>query len=140
MRGLGAAVPTQKRNKRWSEALKKREMNKFKKILEAQRDELMGNAQKTLSGDIHLDPDDFPDEIDAASSEMNLAFQGRLRERERGLIGKIEQALQKIEEGVFGECESCGEQISLKRIEARPVAELCIDCKGEQEALERRNA
>ena len=59
-------------------------MAKFKTILESQRDELMGNAQKTLSGDIHLDPDDFPDEIDAASSEMNLAFQGRLRERERG--------------------------------------------------------
>jgi DnaK suppressor protein len=127
-------------NPGWSEALKKRDMNKFKKALEAQREELLGNAQKTLSGDIHLDPDDFPDEIDVASSEMNLAFQGRLRERERGLINKIEQALQKITDGVYGECESCGEQISVKRIEARPVAELCIDCKAEQEALERRNA
>jgi DnaK suppressor protein len=112
-------------------------MLKFKKILEAQRDELLGNAQKTITGEIHLDPDDFPDEIDAASSEMNLAFQGRLRERERGLIAKIMQALRKIEEGVYGECESCGEEISLKRIEARPVAELCIDCKAEQEKLER---
>ena len=120
--------------------MKKRDMNKFKKVLEAQRDELMGNAQKTLSGEIHVDPDDFPDEIDVASSEMNLAFQGRLRERELGLINKIEQALQKIEDGVFGECESCGEPISLKRVEARPVAKLCIDCKAEQEALERRNA
>ncbi len=120
--------------------MKKRDINRFQKILELQRNELLGNAQKTLSGDIHLDPDDFPDEIDAASSEMNLAFQGRLRERERGLIGKIEQALLKIKDGVYGECESCGEQIGLKRIEARPVAELCIDCKGEQEELERRNA
>jgi DnaK suppressor protein len=115
-------------------------MMRFKKILEAQREELLGNAQKTITGDIHLDPDDFPDEIDAASSEMTLAFQGRLRERERGLIAKIDQALRKIEEGVYGECEACGEEISLKRIEARPVAELCIDCKAEQEALERRNA
>lgn len=123
-----------------SKTLKKRDMMKFKKILEAQRDELLGNAQKTITGEIHLDPDDFPDEIDAASSEMNLAFQGRLRERERGLINKIQQALRKIEEGVYGECEACGEEISLKRIEARPVAELCIDCKAEQEALERRNA
>ncbi len=120
--------------------MKKRDRDKFKKMLEEQRDELMGNAQKTLSGDIHLDPDDFPDEIDAASSEMNLAFQGRLRERERGLISKIEQALKKIEDGIYGECESCGEQIGTKRIEARPVAELCIDCKAEHEALERRNA
>ena len=115
-------------------------MNKFKKVLEAQREELLENAQKTLSGEIHLDPDDFPDEIDVASSEMNLAFQGKLRERERGLINKIEQALRKIEDGVFGECDSCGEHISPKRIQARPVAELCIDCKAEQEALERRDA
>ena len=120
--------------------MKKRDQQKFKKVLLEQREDLLQNARRTLSGDIHLDPDDFPDEIDAASSEMNLAFQGRLRERERGLIGKIEQALQKIKDGVYGECESCGEQISPKRIEARPVAELCIDCKGEQEALERRNA
>ncbi len=115
-------------------------MGKFKKVLLQQKEDLLQNARQTLSGDIHLDPDDFPDEIDTASSEMNLAFQGRLRERERGLISKINQALDKIEDGVYGECESCGEQISLKRIQARPVAELCIDCKAEQEQLERRNA
>ncbi len=120
------------------DALKKRDAIRFKKILEQQRDELLDNTKKTLSGDIHLDPDDFPDEIDTASSEMNLAFQGRLRERERGLLAKILQALQKIEDGVYGECESCGEAIGLKRIKARPVAELCIDCKSEQEQLERR--
>jgi len=114
-------------------------MTRFKKILLEQRDELLLNARKTMDGDIHLDPDDFPDEIDSASSEMNLAFQGRLRERESGLLGKINQALGKIEDGVYGECESCGEQISLKRIQARPVAELCIECKSEQEQLERRN-
>ena len=122
------------------EALKKRDMQKFKKLLVKQKGDLLEAAKRTLSGDIHLDPDDFPDEIDTASSEMNLAFQGRLRERERGLINKIDQALSKIDDGVYGECESCGEQISVKRIEARPVAELCIDCKSEQEALERRNS
>lgn len=118
--------------------MKKRDMNKFKKILEEQRDELLANTRRTLAGDIHLDPDDFPDEIDTASSEQNLAFQGRLRERERGLLSKIMQALQKIEDGIYGECEACGEAIGLKRIQARPVAELCIDCKSEQEQLERR--
>jgi DnaK suppressor protein len=119
--------------------LKKRDMQKFKKTLLEQRDEILSSAKMVLSGDIHLDPDDFPDEIDTASSEMNLAFQGRLREREHGLLGKINQALGKIEEGVYGECESCGEQISLKRIQSRPVAELCIDCKSEQEQMERRD-
>ena len=63
-----------------------------------------------------------------------------LRERERGLLSKINQALDKIAQGIYGECESCGEQISLKRIKARPVAKLCIDCKSEQEQIERRNA
>lgn len=119
--------------------MKKREMQKFQKTLEEQRDEILVNARKTLSGEIHLDPDDFPDEIDTASSEMNLAFQGRLRERERGLLGKINWALERIEQGIFGECESCGEDISTKRIKARPMAQLCIDCKAEQEQQERRN-
>ena len=118
--------------------MNKRDTAKFRKILLGQRDELLRSAKKTLSGDIHLDPDDFSDEIDTASSEMNLAFQGRLRERERGLLSKINEALDKIEEGVFGECEACGEDIGVKRMTARPMAQLCIDCKDEQEKLERR--
>jgi DnaK suppressor protein len=117
--------------------LRKRDLDKFRKLLVEQREQLLGNARKAVSGDIHLDPDDFPDEIDTASSEMNLAFMGRLRERERGLLAKIDGALQKMEDGVYGECEACGEEIGLKRLEARPVAELCIDCKAEQEKLER---
>ena len=117
--------------------MRKRDLDKFRKVLLEQRDELAGKAKRAVSGDIHLDPDDFPDEIDTASSEVGLAFIGRLRERERGLLAKIEQALQKIEQGVYGECESCGEEIGLKRLEARPVAELCIDCKAEQEKQER---
>ena len=120
--------------------MRKRDLDKFKKILVEQREQLVGNAKKAVSGDIHLDPDDFPDEIDTASSEVNLAFQGRLRERERGLLAKIEEALQKIEQGVYGECENCGEEIGLKRLEARPVAELCIECKSEQERMERHQA
>ncbi len=120
--------------------MKKRDMQKFKKLLVQQREDLFGNAKRTLTGDIHLDPDDFPDEIDTASSEQNLAFMGRLRERERGLINKINEALDKIDQGVFGKCVSCGEDIGLKRMQARPMAQLCIDCKSEQEQLERRNS
>ena len=115
--------------------MNKREVTKFRKLLLEQREELLRSAKKTLSGDIHLDPDDFSDEIDTASSEMNLAFQGRLRERERGLLSKINEALDKIDDGVFGECEACGEDIGAKRMLARPMAQLCIDCKDEQEKL-----
>ncbi len=118
--------------------MNKRDMSKFKKLLTEQRDDLLGNARRAISGDIHVDPDDFPDEMDAASSEVNLQFTGRLREREQGLLSKIEAALEKIEDGSFGECRVCGEAIGTKRLKARPVAELCIECKSEQEQIERR--
>ncbi len=118
--------------------MNKRDLQKFKKRLASQRDEILGNARRSLSGDIHVYPDDFPDEMDTASSEVNLQFTGRLREREQGLLSKIDAALEKIEEGSYGECVSCGEEIGVARLKARPVAELCIECKGEQEKIERR--
>jgi len=120
--------------------LKKRDMLRCEKILHEQRDELLASVTKgSKSGEVHLDPDDFPDEMDSAAAESALSFQGRLRERERMLLGKINEALDKIEAGEFGECENCGEDIGLKRLLARPVAVLCIDCKSEQERLERRD-
>jgi DnaK suppressor protein len=118
--------------------LNKRDLQKFKKLLHEQRDEILGNARRALSGDIHVDPDDFPDEMDTASSEVNLQFTGRLREREQGLLSKIDAALEKIDAGEYGECRICGEDIGVKRLRARPVAELCIECKSEQEKIERR--
>ena len=118
--------------------MKKRDIQKLRKLLVEHRNQLVGNTKKALSGDIHVDPDDFPDEMDSASSEVNLQFTGRLREREQGLLAKIDAALEKIEQGEYGACVSCGEEIGVKRLQARPVAELCIDCKSEQEKLERR--
>ena len=118
--------------------MNKRDLQKFKKLLQEQREEILGNARRALSGDIHVDPDDFPDEIDTASSEVNLQFTGRLREREQGLLSKIDAALEKIDAGEYGECRICGEDIGVKRLRARPVAELCIECKSEQEKIERR--
>jgi DnaK suppressor protein len=118
--------------------LNKRDLERFKKLLLEQREQLQGNQRKALGGDIHLDPDDFPDEIDTASSEINLQFTGRLREREQGLLSKVDTALRKIADGEYGECVNCGEDIGVKRLRARPVAELCIDCKSEQEKLATR--
>jgi len=118
--------------------LNKRELQRFRKLLMDQRDLILGNAKRALSGDIHVDPDDFPDEMDIASSEVTLQFAGRLREREQGLLAKIDQALAKIDRGEYGDCVMCGEAIGLARLKARPVAELCIECKSEQEKLERR--
>lgn len=117
--------------------MRKTELVRFKKVLDEMRDGLAENAQRAVSGDMQLDPDDFPDEIDSASSDASLAFIGRLRERERVLLQKIDQALGRIEEGEYGRCVLCEEEIGLKRLRARPVATLCIDCKSQQEKLER---
>ena len=117
--------------------MRKTELRKFKKVLNEMRDGLAKNAQRAVSGDMQLDPDDFPDEIDSASSDASLAFIGRLRERERVLLQKIDQALVRIEEGEYGRCTLCEEEIGIKRLQARPVATLCIDCKSQQEKLER---
>jgi len=117
--------------------VRKSDQKKFVAQLEAERDKLLANARRAMTGDIHLDPDDFPDEIDGAASESSLAFIGRLRERERMLIQKIDAALQRIKAGGYGTCLSCGEDIGLQRLKARPVATLCIDCKSQQEKLER---
>ena len=117
--------------------MRKSEQQRFGKILDGMKKELLDNAKRAIAGDIHLDPDDFPDEIDSASSESELAFIGRLRERERALIQKIDHSIQKIENGTYGICVMCEEDIGIERLKARPVADLCIDCKSQQERLER---
>ena len=86
--------------------MNKRELQRFRKLLMDQRDLILGNAKRALSGDIHVDPDDFPDEMDIASSEVTLQFAGRLREREQGLLAKIDQALAKIDRGEYGDCDT----------------------------------
>ena len=78
------------------------------------------------------------DALDLAVSESNRDFSLRLADRERRLMGKIRHALGRIQEGEYGVCESCGAPITYKRLLARPVATLCIDCKTEAEQLERR--
>ena len=116
--------------------MRKSDQKKFIKPLNETSEKLIANAKRAVTGDVHLDPDDFADEIDSASSESGVAFVGRLRERERVLLQKIDASLAKIEAGTFGKCISCGEDIGLKRLRARPVADLCIDCKSEQEKRE----
>ena len=80
----------------------------------------------------------MPDEIDFASFESNQSLIFRLRDREKFLLKKIDKALHKIDTGEFGICEECGEDIPIKRLEARPVTTMCVRCKEEQERLEKR--
>jgi DnaK suppressor protein len=119
-------------------AMRKRDLERCRKILLEQRERILGNVDRVLTGELDLDRDDFPDEMDMALAESSLSFTGQIRERERRLLNKIEKSLEKIEQGSYGECESCGNEIGVGRLRARPVASLCIDCKDEQERLERQ--
>ena len=123
-------------SERWR--VRKTHLERFREILLEQKRQIVAHAQRMLAGEVHVDSDDFPDEIDIAVSESSLSFTGRMREREFALLAKIEKSLERIERGGYGECESCGEEIGLKRLRARPVADRCIDCKDEQERLEQR--
>ena len=118
----------------------KNELKRFKELLVTERNNLIKKANKTLTEEATLDVNELPDEIDQASAEYNQSFIFRLRDREKYYLSKIDRALKKIEDGDFGVCESCGEDISAKRIEARPVTTLCIRCKEEQEMEERSYA
>jgi DnaK suppressor protein len=118
-------------------ALKKKELKRFREILEEKKEEILRNAKKTLNEDMTLDVDDLPDEMDLASSEYLQSFQFRLRGREKTFLKKIDHAIAKIEAGTFGICEECEEPISMKRLEARPETTLCIRCKEDQERNEK---
>ena len=118
--------------------MKKSDVQRCRTILLEQRERILDNVDRALFGELDLDPDDSPDEIDTAAAESSVSFIGRLRERERRLLNKIDQTLEKIERGTYGQCERCGEEIGVERLLARPVASLCISCKDEQERLERQ--
>ncbi len=117
--------------------MNKKETTKFKKLLLERKSALLNTITDTKEQGLGFSSEDLADEIDLASSEADQSMNLRLRDRERILLKKIERTLQKIEEGEFGICERCGEEISTKRLEARPVTDLCIRCKEEQERLEK---
>lgn len=112
--------------------LNKKKQTFFRALLNERLEELLVEANRTLSG-MTDQGDNFPDPTDRATMESDRNFTLRIRDRERKLIGKIKEALERLEEGSFGICERCGEEISVKRLEARPVTTLCIDCKKVQE-------
>ena len=114
---------------------KKRE-NYFKKLLTKRLDDLLVEANKTVTG-MTDQGENFPDPTDRATLESDRNFTLRIRDRERKLIAKITNALDRIDNGTFGICEECGEDISDKRLKARPVTTLCINCKKKQENQEK---
>jgi len=111
------------------------ELEKFKRVLESQLHELQSDFGKKYQS---INSTALPDINDQASAESERNFEIRIKDRERKLIGKVQEALKKVAEGTYGICESCGEAIGSKRLMARPVTNLCINCKAEMEADEKR--
>lgn len=115
------------------------QLEHFKKILEAWRTQLREEVDRTVH---HMQDEaaNFPDPVDRAAQEEEFSLELRTRDRERKLIKKIEKTLQLIEEDEFGFCKSCGIEIGIRRLEARPTADLCIECKTLAEIKERQMA
>ena len=119
--------------------MSERQRAHFREILGALRQELSADIERT----VHQMQDDqtvFADPNDRASQESDMALELRNRDRERKLIKKIDETMGRIDGEDFGYCESCGAEIGLKRLEARPTATLCIDCKTLDELRERQVA
>ena len=116
--------------------MKKKDVEFFKELLENKIEDLLSQADNTVSG-MTAPKENFPDPTDRASLESDRNFMLRIRDRESKLIKKIKKALARIETGTFGVCESCGEDISIERLKARPVTTQCIECKTKEEAFEK---
>jgi DnaK suppressor protein len=114
---------------------RKATLTKFRKLFESQRKTLLFN-DKVVREDFSVNADDRFDEIDQAQTDIEQSMRMRLCNREALYLKKVEEALRRIEEGSFGECEDCGEEIEFRRLEARPTATLCVGCKEEQERRE----
>jgi DnaK suppressor protein len=113
------------------------QMNHFRLILKAWRNQLRLEVDRTVH---HMKEEaaNFPDPVDRAAQEEEFSLELRARDRERKLIKKIEKTLKRIEEDDFGFCDTCGIEIGIRRLEARPTADMCIDCKTMAEIKEKQ--
>lgn len=125
--------------KKGEKYMNKKQLDHFREILEAWRGELLEEISRT----VHTLQDDtvnHPDPNDRASQETDMSLELRSRDRERKLLKKIAEATDDIESGDYGYCENCGVEIGISRLEARPTATLCIDCKTLAEIREKQLA
>jgi len=115
---------------------KPEKLEALRAMLNQKINELLSEAGKTVS-EMTSSKENFPDPTDRASLESDRNFELRIRDRERKLIMKMQEAIKRIDDGVYGICEACGGPISEKRLMARPVTTECIDCKTKQEKMEK---
>jgi DnaK suppressor protein len=118
--------------------MKKKELEQLKQILEDEKRKIQRHLEDISDSSVADIETPSGDSVDLASLEINQNSLAKVGKRELNHLKKIEVALTKIQDGTYGECEECGEQIAVARLMARPVAQLCIDCKTSQENEERR--
>ena len=118
------------------EFMNERQRDYFRRKLLAWKEEILRESRETLTS-LQTESENHPDLADRASSETDRAIELRARDRQRKLIAKIDSALQRIDEGVYGYCEETGEPISLKRLDARPIATLSVEAQERHERRER---
>ncbi len=123
--------------KKGEKYMNKKQVEHFQAILNAWKQELLEEVSRTVHS-MQDETANHPDPNDRASQETDMSLELRNRDRERKLIKKIEEALGKIDTGDYGYCESCGVEIGVQRLEARPTAALCIDCKTLDEIREKQ--
>lgn len=116
----------------------RRVLGKCREELQRQMDELLAGAGKTVSDMTGVSEENFPDPTDRALLESNRNFTLRIRDRERKLLVKVREAIKRIDSGSFGVCEGCGGEIEEKRLIARPMTTMCIDCKTVAEEEEQK--
>jgi DnaK suppressor protein len=117
--------------------MRTREVQRYRTLLEEQLAELVGHGEKAVHVLVGEGVDEIPDPNDRATVEEERNGLLRMRDRDRKLIGKIQGALARLDAGTFGKCAACGRAIAPARLRARPVTDLCIDCKTEAERAER---
>lgn len=118
--------------------MSERDLQSLQDLLHQQRAELLREGDRAASGMTDEEKENFPDPTDRAALEFNRNFMLRIKDRERKLVTKIDEALKRIRDGEYGICEECDEPIGVERLKARPVTTLCIDCKAAQEAQEKK--
>lgn len=135
LEGFKAFTPYEE--KKGEEYMNENQVAHFRRILGAWKRELMEEVDRTLH---HMQDEsaNFPDPNDRATQEEEFTMELRTRDRERKLIKKIEESIGMLDSGEYGLCESCGSEIGIRRLEARPTASLCIDCKTLAEIRERQ--
>ena len=117
--------------------MRQRELKFFRRLLEGRKREILEEADRALGSMNEKPGEAYADPTDRATLESDRALLLRMRDRERKLLTKINEAFSRIESGVYGRCEECDDEIGIERLKARPVTTLCIGCKSAQEARER---